>query len=449
MKILQVPYTFHPDPVGGTEIYVDAMARQLRRLGVESVIAAPGPYDQLYDYDGLRVHRLGAGPLKDIAEIYGDGDPVSSQSFGRVLDRERPDIVHLHAFTREISIRIAAEVKRRGIPLVFTYHIPTNSCVRHTLMRWGTEICDGRQDLRTCTGCALNNLGLPKHVAQGLALLPQAVGAMVGEAGLAGDLRTALRMKQLVAMRHCGFQRLVSLADKIIVVCEWARAVLLRNGAPAEKLVCSRLGLCQPVSPRPRRFRPVGGPLHIAFFGRLTPLKGPDLLLRALRSAPDLDVRLDLYGVVQGDGGAYVQRLHELAGEDRRVQFCDVVEPPRVIDVLQDYDALTVPSTWFETGPLVVLEAFAAGIPVIGADLGGISELVEDGVNGLLVEPNSVAAWREALESICVDRELLPRLRDGIRFPRTVKDVAAEIASVYRSLPCPQSALSTALISSL
>ena len=101
-----------------------------------------------------------------------------------------------------------------------------------------------------------------------------------------------------------------------------------------------------------------------------------------------------------------------------------------MLAALAQHDVLAVPSQCLETGPLVVLEAFAAGTPVIGANLGGIAELVTDGVDGLLVEP---AAWATTLQRCATDRDLLPRLRAGIRPPRTMATVADEMLALYET----------------
>jgi glycosyltransferase involved in cell wall biosynthesis len=98
------------------------------------------------------------------------------------------------------------------------------------------------------------------------------------------------------------------------------------------------------------------------------------------------------------------------------------------------YEAVVVPSRVLETGPLVVYEAFAAGIPVIGSRRGGIAELVRDSVDGLLVEPDSVSAWRAAIEHLLNHSDILPRLRASVRPPRTMHEVAEEMASVYASV---------------
>jgi glycosyltransferase involved in cell wall biosynthesis len=81
---------------------------------------------------------------------------------------------------------------------------------------------------------------------------------------------------------------------------------------------------------------------------------------------------------------------------------------------------------------MVVLEAFAAGVPVIGSNLGGIAELVQHEVNGILVEPASVVAWSQQLQRLCQDRQLLMRLGAGIKSPQTMEAVAAQMLSIYQ-----------------
>jgi glycosyltransferase involved in cell wall biosynthesis len=102
--------------------------------------------------------------------------------------------------------------------------------------------------------------------------------------------------------------------------------------------------------------------------------------------------------------------------------------------LLKGYHFLVAPSLWLETGPLVVLEAHAAGIPVIGSQRGGLAELLQHGVNGMLVEADSVQSWASQLERLCHDRELLVQLRKGIGMPRSMKTVAQEVAGFYQHI---------------
>jgi glycosyltransferase involved in cell wall biosynthesis len=101
------------------------------------------------------------------------------------------------------------------------------------------------------------------------------------------------------------------------------------------------------------------------------------------------------------------------------------------------YDLIAVPSRWLESGPLVVLEAFAAGVPVLGACLGGVAELVRDGVDGVLVAPDDAPAWAAAIESLAADRPRIVALRQGIAAPRTMDAAASDMAALYDRMLTP------------
>ena len=124
--------------------------------------------------------------------------------------------------------------------------------------------------------------------------------------------------------------------------------------------------------------------------------------------------------------------IKQISDNDSRIVFCGEVTDKKRQQVLNNLDVLAVPSMWFETGPLVVLEAFAAGIPVIGSNLGGIAELVKDGVNGILVEPGNIKSWTDVLKKFSLHPELLKDLACGIPSVRTSREVAEEMLGIYK-----------------
>jgi glycosyltransferase involved in cell wall biosynthesis len=149
-------------------------------------------------------------------------------------------------------------------------------------------------------------------------------------------------------------------------------------------------------------------------------------------------VRLDLHGIDQS-GGASATRdsLVRAAAGDARVRLLPSVAPSEVIAVMAGYDLIAVPSRWQETGPLVVLEAFAAGTPVLGARLGGVAELVRDGVDGVLVAPDDAPAWAAVIEALAADRPRIEALRRGIAPPRTMDAAARDMAALYERMLTP------------
>jgi glycosyltransferase involved in cell wall biosynthesis len=440
MKVIHTPFCYYPDPVGGTEVYVKSLALRQRQQGASVIIAAPGKETSSYEHNGLDVRRFAMSEdVNDIRELYGEGCVKSSQEFARILDEERPDIVHMHAFTRAVSYRLLREARRRGIKVIFTYHTPTVSCLRGTLLRWGSEVCDGKLDARDCAACTLHSHGVSKPGSIILGNLPKMVGGIAGSAGLSGGFWTAIRMVDLVTLGHSTFHSLMDGADQIVALCQWTKDLLIRNNVPAEKITVSRHGI---VVNGPRtaiggegdksRPAPLSRPIRIAFLGRMDPTKGPDILIRALGSLPGAPLELHLYGIVQDSSNTeYLDQLKKSAQMDHRISLLPSVPGEQVVSLLQNYHLLAIPSRWLETGPLVALEAFAAGTPVIGSNLGGIAELIEHEVNGMLVETDSVEAWSRVMRRCYEDPALLEGLQKGVRPPREMREVAKEMLLLY------------------
>ena len=181
----------------------------------------------------------------------------------------------------------------------------------------------------------------------------------------------------LVQAQHAAFRALMQEVDGVVALTEWVRTLLVRNGVPNSKITFSRHGY--PVSRND--WEPLidveKTPLRVAFLGRADKVKGADTLIKAVRAAPDLGIELNLYGVTQSPADEdYLDELRRLAVDDTRIRFLPPVPNHQIVPLLKDFHVLAVPSRWLETGPLVVLESFAAGTPVIGSRLGGIAEWV-------------------------------------------------------------------------
>jgi len=194
-----------------------------------------------------------------------------------------------------------------------------------------------------------------------------------------------------------------------------------------------------PVDPLAVRLKaglPVNAPL-VGCFGRLTEGKGQALLLEALTRLPRVHVAL-VGGAIMGESGyeAELRRRAEQLGVAARVHFLghreDVPALMRAVDVVVHC------STEFETFGRVIVEAMLSERPVVATKIGGVPELMEDGVNGLLVPPKDPAALAAALDRVLTDDALAARLASAGR-ERALRDftldrVVREVTRVINEL---------------
>jgi glycosyltransferase involved in cell wall biosynthesis len=148
---------------------------------------------------------------------------------------------------------------------------------------------------------------------------------------------------------------------------------------------------------------------------------------------PDVPIVVEFRGPVQSAAEQGVRtRLETIAAGDLRVRFADAVPHDQIADVLRGYDALCCPAICFEGGPTVALEAQAVGTPVIGSRIGGLAEIIEDGLNGRLVTARDARALAAVLREISLDPAgTIDRGRAHAPTPRTMQQVSDDYLRLY------------------
>jgi glycosyltransferase involved in cell wall biosynthesis len=436
MRIVQAVGWYFPNTAGGTEVYVDELSRRLRRLGHDVRIAAPDPLaamEREYDHHGVPVYRYPVAPSATRDEAQGRRAARGAERFHRWLERVRPDLVHMHTFVTGLAMAEVRAARAAGVPVVATTHSARLgfSCERGTLMRWGRAACDGRVGTIKCTACALHGVGLPRGVADAAALVPPSVSNVLRH--VPGPVGTTLGMAALVTYDQ-GIQReMFTLVDRFVVLTEYARQVLLVNGAPPDRVAVNRLGVrFAPRRPGPRP----GQPLTVAYIGRFDPIKGVEDFARAIAAVPsNLPLRFVFAGPVKNRGDlAVVTRLKAIVARSPFVTFTGELDAAGVEALLQRTDLVCCPSRVVEGGPTVALEAHAAGVPVIGTAIPGLSEIVTDGVNGCLVPPANWRALSRALIAVAGDPAVLDRWHGALGPVRTMDDVTRDYVALYEAL---------------
>ena len=334
MKVLHV--TDDLGLLGGVQRYLDELQNVLRTRGVDSRIWAPKP-----------------GPL----------DGVVSRWFGgrhraelRELVRcQRPDLVHAHNLWMRLSPAPLEAAKRAGIPVLVTAHDYSWICPRKWMITGRDLPCElgfgSRCALSGCRGSHEGGVWLPYNSLRWL--------------------KTALHR----AMARRWVDRFISPSRHLAGWLE--RSLGVRDVTHVPNFA---------VAPRGGSATPVVNPKTLLFAGRLSREKGLDVLLRAMPEivAHHPTTRL----VVAGDGPerATLERMVDELECGAAVRFAGALAPSDLERLYAGAGLVVLPTLWMENCPVSVLEAFANGRAVAASRVGGVPELVEDGVNGILFE---------------------------------------------------------------
>jgi glycosyltransferase involved in cell wall biosynthesis len=174
------------------------------------------------------------------------------------------------------------------------------------------------------------------------------------------------------------------------------------------------------------------GPLRVGYVGTIVWHKGVHVLVDAIRRLAPGRVELRIFGDT-GTFPDYVSELQRTAA-GQPVRFEGRFDHTSRADVYAQLDVIVVPSIWLENSPLVIHEAFMAGVPVVGSRIGGIPDLVEDGVSGLLVDPGSPDALAQALEMLAADRPRLEAMAARLPAVKSIEEDASGWEEIYLSL---------------
>src|SRR6266849_828677 len=237
MKIVQGVGWYYPESWGGTEIYVAGVARRLRAAGHQVVVAAPDPshaQERRYEHDGIPVYRYPIPPEPTRAEAQGGSLVRGAERFHRWLEAFRPDVVHLHTFVTGLGLAEVDAARSVGARVIVTTHAASLGfiCARGTMMRWGTEPCDGIVLEKKCGACMLQHRGMPRAIASLLAGLPGAVAELARRAP--GRIGAAFALPAFIRDQQARQRRLLATANRFVLLTDWARNTVAANGAPPE-----------------------------------------------------------------------------------------------------------------------------------------------------------------------------------------------------------------------
>jgi glycogen(starch) synthase len=363
------------DPIGGMQNHTAELTRALDRRGiVQTVLTTRPPTAPYFQCLGDHARVIRVGfPIRRFRQLYAPQAAIIAPILAA-----RADVVHVHLGEDLAVIPIgAAAAKLHRLPLVLTVH----TSLRHTL-----AVSDLRSAVLKTIGGPIERWG--EHSA-----------------------------------------------EAVLVITPRLRRLLLADGIDENRVHLIPPGVNPSLFEGPFEdpFAGIGRP-RVLFVGRLAPQKGVHTLVEAAGLLEDPSVRVLLVG--DGPERKALEREAERIDAGDRLRFLGFFAHERLPAAMAHADVLVLPSLYEELGT-VLLEAMWAGLPIVASRTGGILDVIEDGVNGLLVPPGDPEALARAIDRLLADRALAYRLSEGARARGKDYDwevLAERVLRVYRGV---------------
>lgn len=374
MHVMLCYSIYPPIQAGGAELIVSYLAEGLADRGHRvTVVSTCGPEMEPYPIErrnGVEVIRFfpdnqywlfareGRRGIEKVRWHLRDAwNRASGRRLQQILREYQPDVMHSHG-VEGFSPVLWRTAKSQGIPLIHTAHDYYMVCPRAMLLTRRQTVC--------------TTPALPCR------------------------------------LRAAWYSRCATAIDLFCSPSQFLLDLHLKHGLSARSSAVVSNGI--PVRPRPAAPRlKRRGPLRVLFAGRLTAEKGIRVALAAMRQLPQ---NFPICLTIAGKGALEVE-VREAAAADARISYVGYLSGEEKDAAFTNADCLLLPSLWYENAPVVIIEAAAYALPVIGSRLGAIPEFIEDGRNGLLFEAGNPASLVEAIRRLAADDALLARLGHG------------------------------------
>ncbi len=218
--------------------------------------------------------------------------------------------------------------------------------------------------------------------------------------------------------------------DLVIAVSNAVKNVFVRNGVPENKIMVLHSGI--KMAEKLEIFAqkndiPYRNPLIFGFFGPVHPYKGVHILVEAFSKLPLGSARLVIYGT--GPSHFYQSLMNKANSYvEFRGAFDDLGK------MLMEFDVAVIPPIWEDNAPLVVLESQAGKKPIIGANIGGIPDFVQDGVNGLLFKAGDSEDLASKMKILIDSPYLIEKYKSNVKRPKSMQEHTSDIEQIYAQL---------------
>lgn len=359
MKILQIN-VFNYRKGGSEAVYFNTI-ELLKQNGNEVVNFAlkwPENYSSRYEkyFPESKETRKGLfKPVKNIINYFYDTE--AAHKIEKLIEKEKPDIAQIHLLWGQITGSILPVLKRHNIPVIFTIHEYRIVCPAYTFRNGRGKVCEECQGkyFYQCifNKCCKGNYGLSIMMAA----------------------EQYFRNKVTNPAKY---------TDGLIYVSKFAKEKL-EQYMPALKekhnIVLYNLtdNISNSITETIKRDK------YYLFFGRLSYEKGVKTLIETFKKRPNSILKIAGTGPMETELKQFVKDNHIA-----NIEFLGYKSGDELKTLVKEAYFILVPSEWYENNPMTIVEGYATGVPVIGAKIGGIPEIIEEGKTGYLFNPGKV-----------------------------------------------------------
>ena len=360
---------------GGSEKYYFELAELLKKHGHEiayfSMKNDSNINTQEKEYFVEKIDLNTGNKLKALSVIY---SIKNKKKMKEALEDFKPDIVHINNFQRQLSASIIYAIKGKKIPIIYTAHDVQAICPAITMLDNNKNICED------CMGGKYKNC-IKKKCNKG-STLKSIIGALEGH---------YYRKNKIYTEK----------IDIIITPSEFYKNKLIQDGIPKEKI--KTIHNFVKLEQYNLETQDDG---YALYFGRLSKEKGILNLVQAFSKIK--------YGklLIAGDGPEK-EIIEQYITENQlqeKIELLGHLNTDEMKETIRKCKFVVVPSIWYENCPYSVMEALSIGKPVIGANIGGIPELVKDRQNGLIYKYDNIDELSQKMMELFKEKELTNKM---------------------------------------
>lgn len=395
MKVLKVIHGFPPDYMAGSEVYSYNLVKELQKYADVFVFTrVENDFDEeykIYDeqFENIKIRRIN-NPKKDYTLFDKYFNKNIEQQFRKYITEINPDIIHIGHLSH-LSVNIIKIAKEEfKLPVVFTIHDFWMYCVKGQLLNYKNEICS-EQTPEKCQNCINYQSTLTE-----------------------------------ISFYQEYLKKLINMVDIFISPSYFLKDFYINNGVDSTKIIYSKYGFNKNlITYKDKKFNK-SDTIKFGFIGRIIPSKGIKLLIDVFNELQNCEI--DIYGFIGNK-----KRFLEVS---ENIKFKGGYDNNNINDILSNFDVLIAPSIWYENAPLVIQEAFIAGIPVITSNIGGMKELVNNNINGFTFDVNNKKDLKRIINEIINNPLILNNLnlKENVDIVVSIEDEVKEIFKIYKDL---------------